>query len=48
MDVGVHGDELQVRVRDAQRRNSLPGFLVGRTVASARLEGSTLAVTFEA
>jgi len=47
MDVGVHGDELQVRVRDAQRMNSLPGSLVGRTVASARLEGGVLAVIFE-
>jgi HSP20 family molecular chaperone IbpA len=46
--VGVHGAELHVRVRDAQRRISLPDSLVGRTVASARLEGGVLAVIFEA
>jgi hypothetical protein len=34
--------------RDAQHRNSLPGSLVGRTVASACLEGGVLAVIFEA
>jgi arsenite-transporting ATPase len=48
VDVGVHGAELHVRVRDAQRRISLPDSLVGRTVASARLEGGVLAVIFEA
>jgi arsenite-transporting ATPase len=48
VDVGVHGAELHVRVRDAHRRISLPDSLVGRTVASARLEGGVLAVVFDA
>lgn len=48
VDVGVHGGELHVRVRDAQRRISLPDSLAGRTVAAARLEAGVLAVVFEA
>jgi hypothetical protein len=48
VDVGVHGCELHVRVRDAQRRISLPDSLAGRTVAAARLEAGVLAVVFEA
>lgn len=46
LDVGVHGAELHVRVRDAQRRISLPDSLAGRPIASARLEGGVLAVVF--
>ena len=48
LDVGVHGGELHVKVRDAQRRISLPDSLAGRTVTSARLDGGILAVVFEA
>jgi len=48
VDVGVHGGELHVRVRDAHRRISLPDSLAGRPVASARLEGGVLAVVFGA
>jgi arsenite-transporting ATPase len=48
VDVGVHGGELHVRVRDAHRRISLPDSLAGRTVTSARLADGVLAVVFEA
>lgn len=46
LDVGVHGAELHVRVRDAQRRIALPDSLAGRTIAEARLQGGVLAVVF--
>lgn len=48
LDVGAHGAELHVRVRDAQRRIALPDSLVGRTITAARLEGGVLSVVFEA
>ncbi|MCC6640661.1 MAG: ArsA family ATPase [Deltaproteobacteria bacterium] len=47
LDVGVHGSELLVRVRDAHRRIALPASLAGRTVSTARLEAGVLAIRFE-
>jgi hypothetical protein len=40
------GDELLVRVRDAQRRISLPASVAGRPVAAVRLAGGVLAIEF--
>lgn len=48
VDVSVRGDDLLVRVRDAQRRVSLPASVAGRPVSSARLADGVLAVTFDA
>jgi arsenite-transporting ATPase len=48
LDVALHGEDLFVRVRDAHRRVSLPASVAGRSIASARLEGGVLAVTFDA
>jgi arsenite-transporting ATPase len=42
------GHELLVRVRDAQRRISLPASLAGRAVETARLEHGVLEVVFAA
>jgi len=47
LEVGIHGAELHVRLRDAHRRISLPDSLAGRTVAAARFEDGVLAVRFE-
>ncbi len=44
--VELRGDELLVRVRDASRRVALPASVVGRPVASARLEDGVLRVDF--
>jgi len=46
VDVSVHGPELLVRVRDFQRRISLPASLAGRALASVSLEKGVLAVSF--
>ncbi len=47
VDVTVHGDQLLVRVRDAQRQIALPASVAGSAVASARLEAGVLEVVFE-
>jgi arsenite-transporting ATPase len=47
VDVGAHGDELYVRVRDFTRRIALPASVAGRAVRSARLLDGTLRVEFE-
>ena len=47
VDVTVHGDQLLVRVRDAQRQIALPASVAGRAVAGARLEAGVLEVVFE-
>jgi len=44
--VGVHGEHLMVRVRDAERLVTLPASLAGRPVKSARLEGGVLEIVF--
>ena len=46
LDVTLHGDQLLVRVRDAQRRITLPDSVSGRAIVSARLEDGVLNVTF--
>ena len=48
VEVLVHGSELLVRVRDAQRRIALPGSVAGRPVEGARLAGGVLRVSFGA
>ncbi len=47
LDVAAHGDELLVRVRDAQRRIALPASLAGRHVARVRLAEGVLSIEFE-
>ncbi len=47
VDVTVHGDQLLVRVRDAQRQIALPASVAGCAVASARLEAGVLEIVFE-
>ena len=42
------GDELLVRVRDAQRRIALPASVAGRGVAGVRLAHGVLAIEFDA
>ena len=46
--VTVHGRELLVGVRDAQRRIALPDSVAGREIASVRLEAAVLQVRFGA
>jgi arsenite-transporting ATPase len=48
IDVTAIGDELLVRVRDAQRRIALPASVAGRSVAGVRLAGGVLAIEFDA
>jgi arsenite-transporting ATPase len=48
IDVTAIGDELLVRVRDAQRRIALPASVAGRPVAAVRLAGGVLAIEFGA
>jgi len=48
VDVTAIGDELLVRVRDAQRRIALPASVAGRPVASVRLAKGVLAIEFGA
>jgi len=46
IDVTAIGDELLVRVRDAQRRIALPASVAGRSVAAVRLARGVLAIEF--
>ncbi len=46
LSVGVHGERLLVRVRDAERVVTLPASLAGRPVVSARLEDGVLEIVF--
>jgi arsenite-transporting ATPase len=46
IDVTAIGDELLVRVRDAQRRIALPASVAGRSVAAVRLVRGVLAIEF--
>jgi len=46
VDVVGRGDELLVRMRDAQRLISLPASIAGRAIESVRLAGGVLAVDF--
>jgi arsenite-transporting ATPase len=48
LDLTAHGDQLLVRVRDAQRRITLPDSVAGRPIASAKLSDGVLEVTFGA
>jgi len=48
LDVGLHGADLWVRVRDASRRITLPDSLAGRTLRSARLADGRLDLVFDA
>ncbi|MEE9606394.1 MAG: ArsA family ATPase [Myxococcota bacterium] len=48
IDLNVRGDELLLRVRDAQRRVALPASVAGRAIAAARLSRGVLQITFEA
>jgi arsenite-transporting ATPase len=45
--VTAHGDELLVRVRDAQRLIALPASVAGRPVAAVRLAEGVLSIEFE-
>ena len=46
VDVTSHGDELLVRVRDAQRLIALPASVAGRPVAAVRLAKGVLGIEF--
>jgi arsenite-transporting ATPase len=46
VEVSLRGDELLVRVRDAQRRIALPASIAGRPIDSVRLADGTLAIDF--
>jgi arsenite-transporting ATPase len=46
IEVGVHGEDLLVRVRDASRRLALPASVAGRRVAGATLRAGVLEVRF--
>ncbi len=48
IDVSTLGDELLVRVRDAQRRIALPASVAGRPVTGVRLVRGVLAIEFGA
>jgi len=47
IEVTAHGDELLVRVRDAQRLIALPASVAGRPVAAVRLAKGVLSIEFE-
>jgi HSP20 family molecular chaperone IbpA len=47
VDVAAHGSELLIRVRDFQRRISLPDSLTGLPLAGVALESGVLAVSFD-
>ena len=47
IEVTAHGDELLVRVRDAQRLIALPASVAGRSVAAVRLDKGVLSIEFE-
>jgi arsenite-transporting ATPase len=46
VDVAAHGSELLIRMRDFQRRISLPASLVGLPLAGVTLEKGVLEITF--
>ena len=46
IDVAAHGSELLIRVRDFQRRISLPASLIGLPLAGVTLEKGVLEITF--
>jgi len=46
VDVAAHGSELLIRMRDVQRRISLPASLVGLPLAGVTLEKGVLEITF--
>ena len=46
IDVAAHGSELLIRVRDFQRRISLPASLIGLPLAGVMLEKGVLEITF--
>ncbi len=46
VEVVGRGDELLVRIRDAQRRIALPASIAGRAIDAVRLAGGVLAVDF--
>ncbi len=48
LDLTIHGDQLFVRLRDARRRIALPDSVVGRSIATAKLNEGVLEVVFEA
>ncbi len=47
IDVTLHGSELLVRVRDAQRLIAVPSSMVGRAIDSVRLVDGVLEIGFE-
>jgi len=47
VEVVGRGDELLVRVRDAQRRIALPASVAGRAIDAVRLSDGTLAIDFD-
>ncbi len=47
VEVAVRGEDLLLRVRDAQRRVALPASVAGRAVAGVRLRDGVLEVRFE-
>ncbi|MEN8182923.1 MAG: ArsA family ATPase [Myxococcota bacterium] len=47
VSVGVRGQDLVVRVRDAERLIALPGSVAGRSVGSVRLRHGVLEVSFQ-
>jgi len=46
VDVAIHGEDLLVRVRDAQRVVSLPASVVGRALETVRLQAGVLEIAF--
>jgi arsenite/tail-anchored protein-transporting ATPase len=46
IEVTAHGDELLVRVRDAQRLIALPASVAGRAVSAVRLDKGVLSIEF--
>ncbi|MFQ5417549.1 MAG: ArsA family ATPase [Myxococcota bacterium] len=47
VDVSAKGDEVLVRLRDFQRRISLPASLVGHPVSAVRVDDGVLRITFD-
>ncbi len=47
LDVALRGNLLHVKVRDAQRRISLPDSLAGRSLGSARMIDGVLEIAFD-
>jgi arsenite-transporting ATPase len=46
IDVSAHGEELLIRVRDFQRRISLPASVAGLAIATVSLEKGILEIAF--